>query len=105
MQKNTKHTDKNTYPADCQEKIQFARTGGHAVAQFPVDQVFPGKHKQTEAHSYQQHVEDPGHVVNIQFTAHHLNFVIMADTRQPEALQHLNLIWKGERLEEVGKDK
>ena len=64
------------------------------MAQLPVDQVLPGKHQQTQAHGHQQHVEDPSHVVNIQFTAHHLNFVIMTDTRQPEALQHLNFIWK-----------
>ena len=84
----------NTYPADCKEKVQFSRAGGHAMAQLPVDQVLPGKHQQTQAHGHQQHVEDPSHVVNIQFTAHHLNFVIMTDTRQPEALQHLNFIWK-----------
>lgn len=72
------------------------------MAQLPVDQVFPGKHQQTEAHGHQQHVENTSHVVNIQFTAHHLNFVIMADPRQPKALQHFNLIWKGE--DETGNE-
>lgn len=83
-----------TYPADCEEKVQFARTGGHAVTELPVNQVLPGKHQQTEAHSYQQHVEHSSHVVNIQLTAHHLYFVIMADTREPKTLQHLNFIWE-----------
>lgn len=34
--------------------------------------MLPGKHQQAEAHGHQKHVEDPGHVVNVQLTAHHL---------------------------------
>lgn len=84
-----------THPAESQEEVH--PTGSlHAVPQFPIHQVLPGEYQEAEAHGHQQHVEDSSHVVNIQFTAHHLNFVIMTDTGQPEALQHLNFIWKGD---------
>lgn len=34
--------------------------------------MLPGKHQEAEAHCHQQHIKDPRHVVNVQFTAHHL---------------------------------
>jgi len=34
--------------------------------------MLPCKYQKTEAHSHQQHVEHPCHVVNVQLTAHHL---------------------------------
>lgn len=60
-----------THPAESQEEVHSTWVL-HTVSQFPVDQVLPGKHQQAQAHRHQQHVEDPGHVVDVQFTAHDL---------------------------------
>lgn len=60
-----------THPAESQEEVH--PTGSlHTVPQFPIHQVLPGEHQEAEAHGHQQHVEDPGHVVYVQLTAHHL---------------------------------
>lgn len=59
------------HPAESQEEVHPTRSL-HTVPQFPVHQMLPGEHEEAEAHGYQQHVEDACHVVNVQFTAHHL---------------------------------
>ena len=68
--------------------------GPQAMPQAPVHQVLPGEDQQGEAHGHQEHVEDPRHVVDVQLTAHHLDFVVVADPREPQPLQHLDLIWR-----------
>ena len=77
-----------TYSADSQEEVQSLWFPDW-MTKFPVEQMFPGKHQQAQAHGYQQHVENSSHVVNVQLTAHDLFLFITADAREPDSLQLL----------------
>lgn len=83
-----------THPADGQEEVELVGFGD-VVPQLPVDEVLPGEDQQAEPHGHQQHVEDAGHVVDVQLAAHHLQLVVVADPRQPQPLQHLQLVCGG----------
>lgn len=64
------------------------------MSEFPVEQVFPGEHQETQTHGHQQHVENSRHVVDVQLTAHHLFLLVAADSSEPDGLQLLSVTWE-----------
>ena len=84
----------DTHPTDAQKEVEAVRVA-HRVPQLPIEQVLPGEDQQAEPHGYQQHVEHPGHVVDVQLGAHHLLLLVATDACQPHRLQLLRVAWRG----------
>ena len=63
------------------------------MPELPIEEVFADEGDEAESHGGPQHVEDARHVVDVQLAAHHLDLVIVADSREPQPFQHLDLIW------------
>lgn len=75
------------YPTDGEKKTWFASTDpSKAVSEPPVEEVFGHEGYEGKPHCSGQHVEDPGHVVHIQLTGHHLVLLIVANSSQPLSL-------------------
>lgn len=64
--------------------------------------MLPGKHQQTQAHGYQEHVENSCHVVDVQLTAHHLQDSKKATLRKVGGLREEREQGGGR---EIGKGK
>lgn len=80
------------YPTDGEKETWLASTDpSEAVSEPPVEEVLGHKGDEGEAHGSGQHVEDPGHVVHVQLTGHHLVLLIVTNARQPLGLQFLHL--------------
>lgn len=64
------------------------------MPELPVEKVFTDECDEAESHGCPQHVEDSGHVVNVQLAAHDLILLIVANASEPERFQLLHLPWR-----------
>lgn len=83
-----------SHPADGVGEAGFPRTHTHeAEAQVCVEDVLGDEGDERERHGGPQHVENTGHIVHVELTAHHLVLLMMTDPSQPERLQLLHLTY------------
>lgn len=81
-----------SHPANGEDEAGLAGADTHeAEAKLPVEPVLTDEGDERQSHGGTEHVEDAGHVVNVQLAGHHLVLLVVADPGKPQGLQLLHL--------------